>query len=456
MEMNGKTEDYLNQLCSALRRDVPEHVVNRAKESLLDYLACVYAGRHALEDRGKRLEAVVSFEKGAGLAIGLRSDLPAKEAAFLNGFFAHALDFDDGVNRGIIHLGSPVFSVLLPLAAICGCTGKELLFAAIGGYEAAWTLADTVQPNHKLRGYHATGTCGCVGAAFAGSLLLGFSADEMFRTVSTALVSTTGMLKVLDDASELKPYNVAKAALLAMAALQVGKAGFDVPDDALGGVRGFLEMFAGSQDLAVTPPISEGLYAIERTYTKPYAACRYCHPAIEAASLLGEEMCHDYSAIESIKVRTYDLAVRGHDHDGLESPSSAKMSIPYGVAVAFLFGRAGLAEYEPSVHGDYRVAHLSRIVRVYSDSSYSEAFPVRTVATVEARTSVGEVVSRTVEFPKGEPEYPLGSAGVCSKFKELVAWSGMSDLWASEVIDCVMHVEDCLPQLLELLNGRTA
>ena len=34
-------------------------------------------------------------------------------AVFINGLNGHALDFDDGTNAGIIHLGSPIFSVLL-------------------------------------------------------------------------------------------------------------------------------------------------------------------------------------------------------------------------------------------------------------------------------------------------------------------------------------------------------
>lgn len=441
-------------LDDAFESGVAENVVDRVKESLLDYIACVYAGRHALGERGCTLEAEFSAENGHGLAIGSRANAPMGTAAFLNGLFAHALDYDDGVNRGIIHLGSPVFSVLLPLASTNGVSGDDLIQAAVAGYEAAWTLADTVQPAHKLRGFHATGTCGCVGAAYAGARLLGCDEGATFRAVSTALVSATGMLKVLDDDSELKPYNVAKAAMLAVAAVNVAQAGFEVPDDALGGERGFLDVFAGSRDLPVTPPLLDGKYAMERTYTKPYAACRYCHPAIEAASLIGGDIGHDCDGVESISVRTYDLAVRGHDHDGLESPASAKMSIPYGVAVALLFGRAGLAEYEPDIHGDSRVARIARSVKVSPDSSCSELFPEETVATVEVRMRSGAVLSRTVKHPKGEPENPLGREGVCAKFRELISWAGMSDGWADEVIGCVFDVEERLPRLLELLDGR--
>lgn len=48
-------------------------------------------------------------ETGEFNTIGTGKRLSLKEAVFLNGLNAHALDFDDGTNSGIIHLGSPIF-----------------------------------------------------------------------------------------------------------------------------------------------------------------------------------------------------------------------------------------------------------------------------------------------------------------------------------------------------------
>lgn len=48
-------------------------------------------------------------ESGEFNAIGTGKRLALKEVVFLNGLNAHALDFDDGTNSGIIHLGSPIF-----------------------------------------------------------------------------------------------------------------------------------------------------------------------------------------------------------------------------------------------------------------------------------------------------------------------------------------------------------
>ena len=99
-------------------------------------------------------------EDGSFTAIGMERKLALKEAVFLNGLNAHALDFDDGTNSGIIHLGSPIFSLLLPLAQRYDVKIEDMLKAAVIGYETSYTMAVSIQPGHKALGYHATGTCG--------------------------------------------------------------------------------------------------------------------------------------------------------------------------------------------------------------------------------------------------------------------------------------------------------
>jgi 2-methylcitrate dehydratase PrpD len=147
----------------------------------LDYIAVTCAGS---KFQKVKLDKYVDFalpEEGAFKAIGTKMNLALKEVVFLNGLNAHALDLDDGTNSGIIHLGSPIFSVLLPLAQRFNLGVNAVLKAAIAGYEASYTLAVSIQPSHKALGYHATGTCGVIGATIAASYMLDFSEEERFR-----------------------------------------------------------------------------------------------------------------------------------------------------------------------------------------------------------------------------------------------------------------------------------
>ena len=207
---------FINSIDRIQRQMVPENVLNRARQSLLDYVAVTTAGAKFQNKKIKDYIAFANPEQGEFTVIGTKETLALKEAVFLNGLNAHALDFDDGTNSGIIHLGSPIFSLLLPLAQRYDVKIEDMLKAAVIGYETSYTMAVSIQPGHKALGYHATGTCGVLGAAIAASYMLDFSEEERYNAFAAACVSATGMLKVLDDGSELKPYNVAKAALLAL------------------------------------------------------------------------------------------------------------------------------------------------------------------------------------------------------------------------------------------------
>ena len=203
--------------------------------------------------------------------------------------------------------------------------------------------------------------------------MLDFTEEELRHAFETACASATGMLSVLDDGSELKPYNVAKTALLALTSIQLAKAGFRGNPDALGSYRGYLKMMTGKEDTELKPFLLKGSWAIMKTYTKPYASCRYTHPAVEAAiHLRGKVRPGD---VERIDIKTYSLAVSGHDHTEIPGSYSAKMSIPYATAAGLIYGKAGLQEFSEEKVRDPEILALTRKIRVEADQDLSDAFP---------------------------------------------------------------------------------
>ena len=421
-ETTNRSEQFLVDIQRVWERPVPEEVTARARRSLLDYLAVACAGAAFQKEK---LEAYRDFarpEAGMFRAIGTGWDVALKEAVFLNGLNGHALDFDDGTNSGIIHLGSPIFSLLIPLARRHGIGMEEMLRAAITGYEASYTMAVSIQPGHKAMGYHATGTCGTLGAVLAAAYMLGFTEEERFHAFGAACVAASGMLKVLDDGSELKPYNVAKTALLALTALEMGKAGFKGHADPLGG-RGFLKMMTGREDIELKPALLNGTYAIMKSYTKPYASCRYTHPPVEAAIRLRDRLRPE--EIEEVDIRTYGLAVSGHEHTEIPGSYSAKMSIPYATAAGFLFGKAGMQEFLEETVRDPHVAALTRKIRVSEDPALSALFPEKQSAVMTVRMKDGSVFTQRVDYPKGEPENPLTENEFCERYDGLMAYAGI-------------------------------
>ena len=446
----NRSIEFLEAIDGVGKTPIPGEVMARARRSLLDYLAVTCAGARFQETKLKKYYAFAQPEEGKFRAIGTKKNLVLKEAVFLNGLNGHALDFDDGTNSGIIHLGSPIFSLLLPLAQRHGKTVDEVLSAAIVGYEASYTMAVSIQPGHKAMGYHATGTCGTLGATIAASYLLGFSDEERFQAFASACVAASGMLKVLDDGSELKPYNVAKTSLLALTALQLGKIGFKGHADPLGG-RGFFKMMTGKEDVELKPVLLNGTYAIMKSYTKPYASCRYTHPSVEAAIHMRASVKAD--DVQRIDIRTYDLAVSGHDHTDIPGSYSAKMSIPYATAAGLMYGRAGLQEFSEEAVKQTDILSLTKKVHVVADDELSSVFPEIQAAIVTIKTKNEEYTDR-VDFPKGEPENPLDDKEFRDRYDGLMEYAGVEETARSEVFDTVYKTNATVNELVKkTMNG---
>lgn len=444
--MNNSIE-FLRRIDEVQRAPIPSEVMSRVRQSLLDYLAVTCAG---VEFQREKLEKYWGFAKpegGAFRAIGTGRDFALKETVFLNGLNGHALDFDDGTNSGIIHLGSPIFSLLIPLAQRYGVTTDDMLSAAVAGYEASYTMAVSIQPGHKVLGYHATGTCGTLGATLAAAYMLGFTEEERFQAFASACVAASGMLKVLDGESELKPYNVAKSSLLSLTAVQMAKAGFRGHDDPLGG-RGFLRMMTGRDDVLLAPVLLGGTYAVCKTYTKPYASCRYTHPAVEAAIRLRDRVRAE--DVERVDVRTYGLAVSGHDHVEVPNTYSAKMSIPYATAAGLAYGKAGLQEFSEERVRDPELLDLTHKVRVYEDSEMSDAFPRIQAAVVIVRTGHGDFAER-VDYPKGEPQNPLTPKEFRERYDNLMSYGGICEEIGSEIYEAVCSGDSLVDDFVRCL-----
>ena len=334
--MNNYTDSFINNIIEFSNKPFTVAQTHQAKRCLLDYLGATIAGAQILSEKRSLYIDALGKNIGDVKVIGCEIDTSVERAGFINGLNAHVAELDDGVISGIVHPGSPIFSALIPYAQKENVSGDDFIRGIIVGYEVATGLADAIQPSHKLKGFHATATCGSIGGAMAIASMLHYSIEEMKNALSIAAVSAFGTLKVLEDNSQLKPYNVALAAQISINSVAMAKAGFQGPDDVLNGSRGFFEMLSDEINLDFLTIQKNEVLAIERVYVKPYDACRYCHPGIDAALNLMNKYKVEPETIKSIEVATYDIAVKHQDHVLVANSSSAKMSIPYSVAAALI------------------------------------------------------------------------------------------------------------------------
>ena len=408
------TDIFVDYLYGLSVSDLRAEVVEQARLCLLDYKGVTVSGAKILEKQGNAFLDRVLKQGGNVNAIGFKEKTTLHNAAFLNAMSAHIAELDDGHRVGQIHLGSSIISALLPVAEVERLTEDAVLRGIVVGYEAAIRLAMAVNPAHKLRGFHTSGTCGTIGVAVAIAAALKFTLEQMKVAVSAATASASGLLEMQEDESELKPYNLANAAVGGITAAYCALAGFKGPDDAIGGKRGFLSVLTENPKVQYLSEFDEQYLQIEKIYRKLYAACRHAHPAIEAAITLKNQYHIDPSTITSILIETYGMAIKGHDHKKIKGIQSAKMSIPFSVALALKTGYAGLRDYNKKNLSDQEIIRLTDAVRMVEDPEIASWLPNKRAARVSI-VARGDTFTSSIEYPKGEPENPLTESEIIDK-----------------------------------------
>lgn len=389
---------------------IDEGILEIAEDCRLDYLGVVTAGA----ERTKKQWAEYPFPEGTAFLYGYDKKTDSKTAAFINGFNAHALELDDGQRFAMIHLGAVIISAIDAVRYDYSVLRREALKGIIMGYEAACRIAIAMQPSHKQKGYHTAGTCGTIGAAVGVAFALKMDEKQVKQVLTAAAASSAGMLEIQEQGSELKPYNIGRAAMDGVAAAYMGFTKFEIPEDMLGGARGFFKVF--SDEWSVDKLVGDKDYfEIQRIYVKPYASCRHSHSAVEAAIKIGKRI--QSGEVESVLVETYQLGVKGHNYSVIKGIASAKLSTPYAVAAALIYGKADVTVFEPL---DRDVMRLAKKVNVIENPLLTAESPQKRVAIVHVRLKDGKEETERVDYAKGDPENPMNRDEIIRKVEELV------------------------------------
>jgi 2-methylcitrate dehydratase PrpD len=442
------TDKYINSLYELMQVEFPDPIISHAKKCLLDYLGVTFAGAAMLREKANRFLNYSENHNNDIAVIGFNRKSNLYNAALVNGMSAHIAELDDGVRQGSIHLGAPIISALLPVAQQYQLSGNDLLRGIIIGYEAAIRLASAIQPSHRNKGYHVTGTCGTIGVALGTGSALRFSQQQMKNALSAAATSSSGMLNVTKGASELKPYNAGQAAVSGLIAALIARAGFNGAVDVLAGEWGFINMMTEKSKLSLLETGFEGKWGIEKVYMKPYAACRHCHPAIEAALILKQQ--HDIDFLEQISkvnVFTYHSATTGHDHTEVYGITDAKMSTPYSIAVALVTGKAGIEAYSEEMIHNNQIMELAKKIKVISDDSIDALVPEKRPATVEIIMHNQKQFSLRIDLAKGEPENPIMVEDMNEKFNSLAMYGGKTSEECMKLQNCIWSIENNISML---------
>ncbi|WP_459614089.1 MmgE/PrpD family protein [Bordetella sp. 2513F-2] len=427
--------------------EIPAPVLRRTEDLLLDCLGSVLAGATQ-----RPVRAIAAYAAAMGPGDGPAEILTERRgssplfAAMVNAASAHVVEQDDVHNGAVFHPAAVVFPPALAVAQALGRSGKDLLTAAVAGYEVGIRVGEFLGRSH-YKVFHTTGTAGTLAAAVAVGRLLELDAERMLHAIGSAGTQAAGLWEFLRDAADSKQLHTAKAAADGLTAAYLARDGFTGARRILEGPQG---MAAGMSRDADPARLLDGLgsrWTVTETSFKYHASCRHTHPAADALLQAMQQHALQPDDIDRVVAHVHQGAidVLGPVTDP-RTVHQSKFSMGTVLALIALRGRAGLADFD-AAPDDPAVADFRARVAMQLDAEVDGAYPNRWIGKVTVHTRDGRILPARVDEPKGDPGNTLSRPEIEDKVLRLGTYAGaatekeirllIDTVWSLEGLDRV-------------------
>ena len=436
--------------------NLPSSVVSRAKELILDHLGVAAFG--ATTPWGIAVAETIRPLGGVQeSSIYFTSDkVPALNAAFVNGTFAHGFELDDH------YKGAHSACVVIPAALAVGekqrIDGRTLVTALVAGYEILARLARTM-PHISDRGHHTTGTLGPFGSAVAAGKILDMNPVQLVAALGIAGNFPTGVCEFYKGTMEKRLF-AGRAAQSGVLACLLAGAGITGAKTIFEGEVGFCHTYSDRPDLKqLTAGLGEKFHT-EGVYLKRYPCAGTNHPYIDAALSLYEKRKDAFAREENIaqiiieggkKYRGKEILNRRRVAAHVQDVMGAQYSVLYAVAVTLRRGRPGVQEFSLDTIRDAKLQRLLGKCKVVRHARFSGMGRL-TVKFADGTSVAHDVIDTNVPVGK------INEDAISEKFFTLSSYL-LENRQAEKVIKTVRSLEELsdvneLTRMLTVRAGR--
>ncbi|MCZ8108351.1 MAG: MmgE/PrpD family protein [Burkholderiales bacterium] len=421
--------------------DLPARTIAVATDDLIDAAGLCVAAR-----KSDYIAALLAGWDGEGrcTAIGHARGLDAAGAALVNGTAIHGEDFDDTLEGAPIRVGAMVIPAVLAACERHDRSGEDALRGIVAGLEAVCRVNQVVPGAIHKAGFHPVGVLGALGAAAGAGVALGLDAIQLARALGIAGSFASGIGEFLTEGAWTKRLHPGWAAHSGYRAAMLAHAGFIGPRTVFEGRRNVFRVFGrdASPNLSA---LLDGLgetFLMEAIAFKPYACGTMIHPYIDCMI----ELAATGVAVDDIVDIVCEAAEGPVDRlweplADKRRPSSgyaAKFSMPFGMAVGFLEGDAGLAQFTDEKALDPRILALAGRIRYVVDPA--NPYPVDYTGHVRATLRDGSIREIRRAFMRGGRHAPMTRNELVAKFRGNIAHGGMSDGAGERLLDFCLRL----------------
>ena len=440
------------------KKKLPQEVLEKAKNVVLDYLGCLIGGA-GLESSKIVTETFLSMGGAEEATLNGGVKTTCDNAAFINGVASHGLEVDDMSSASGGHPAVAIIPAAIAMAEKQKSSGFELLMAVIWGYDLMTRVGSAADPDREFeRGWHPTATNGIFGATIAVAYLMKLDEKQIVNALGIAGGFASGNLECYADGSLTKRLNPGNAARGAIIACELASRGYTGPRWIFEGKSGFLR---GYTDGAVPEKMLQQMdytwYPIMLACFKPYACCRYNHSPIDATLDIIKKNGVDFNDVEEKTIDVVSMALRAvvEPREIKYNPPNvvgAQFSLPYSVAVAMVRRRAFIEEYTDEMLVNPEVRAMMEKVNIVHTGKMDHYLPQFFAAEATIHLKDGTVYTSFVKHTKGDPENPMTWEEIEEKFVTLAKLTISSEERIRKIVECVnkldkMNVAD-LCQLL--------
>lgn len=423
------TQQLAERILHTCALPLSEPVETMARASMLNVLATTIGAA-----RDAAVDAVVATGRHQGalshVPVPGRTDhLDRLRGATAIGLAAHLDDYDDTHLATVIHPGAAALAAAWATGVPSDISYGQLLMAFAVGCEVQLRVGLAMSPWHYDQGWHITGTCAPIGASAAALLAEGRSTG-MFDAIGLAAEMTLGHREGFG--SMVKPFHPGKGAANGVLAAALATRGLHAAGDPLGEPGGFYQVLSPRHEPEPLLDDWGSRWELLNNTFKPYPCGIVCHPAIDAAIALSDQVQHRLGDITEIEVVCHPLVVELTGNPNPRTGLQARFSTIHGVAAGLADGRVGLPQYSDKRVSDPDLVELRSRVRLRIDPGRSRAS-----AGIQVHMHDGSVFAQDIVHARGSLERPLTEQELQQKVTALI--EPILPGRAQPIIECVLH-----------------
>ena len=407
-------ETIARRVVALYRKRLDSEMRHIMKRNIMDSFASICG---SLNDR----EMLLNFERlVSGVASG--SDLDVwgiqKRGSFTDTFFVNSImarrsdllsTYLSANKMGGVHPSDNV-ALALVLADWRKMKGTQLLeavhtmFYLSAAFSAYYSL-ESANYDHDAAATFIT--------ALAIACVLGATEEQLVNVQRIA-----GMLGLdinqagVGQITDWKHCTYASCALRGLQAAKLALAGFKAPPEIYEGDAGVNRFFPHAESFF------EPLPDLGRIIFKRWPALVFCQTPIDVSLDLSAQI-PDKKAIESVTVKTYEVAYCNGGHPSAWNPTSRAgrtHAIPYCVATALL-KPLSYEDFDESRASDPDLIELTNRIQVVNDPELTKAYPAKSRCVIEITMQDGTTIRSERDYPKGDPADPLSDHEIEEKLK---------------------------------------